>query len=257
MRNHIYDILLGDQDQVRRLKLPSKSSKFAKTSFKLWFSLAHVNQQLCAEFFPYYFGKLNVGVRWRVVERFLLTFCCTVTEDGVARTGCPKAVTVYLDGFPKIDDMSYYCQVVDLLPLLELRLRCPQLTCTFEPDPKIDWQRLPPVLHMSGRMEKSIDRVASVGTDFVRLVYYDDDKWMALVQEKKINRILVHAWRPWDQANVQLVFKEQPYAQRIDAEVVQFFLPDARRFRLLDLYYGCLLFSMALEASKSSRWTEG
>jgi hypothetical protein len=63
MRNDIYDILLGDQDQVRRLKLPSKSSKFAKTSFKLWFSLAHVNQQLRAEFFPYYFGKLNVGVR--------------------------------------------------------------------------------------------------------------------------------------------------------------------------------------------------
>jgi hypothetical protein len=106
-------------------------------------------------------------------------------------------------------------------------------------------------------MEKSIDRVTSVGTDFARLVYYDNDNWMALVQEQKITRILVHAWRPWDQANVQLVFKEQPYAQRIDAEVVQFFLPDARRLGLLDLYYGCLLFSMALEASKSSRWTEG
>ena len=226
MRNNIYDNFLGIQDRVRRLKLPSKSTKSAQTSFKLWLSLAHFNQQLRAESFSYYFEMLNVGVRWRVLERFLGDFCCTVTENGVARTRCPKAMTVYLDGFPNMDDKSEYCQVVDLLPLLELRLRCPQPTCTFEPDPKINWQLLHCVQHVSGRLEFAIDRIVSAGTDFAKLIYYDNEKWMALVREKKITRILVHAWKSWVQAKVRLVFKDQPYAQLIDAKVVPILLPD-------------------------------
>jgi hypothetical protein len=116
-----------------------------------------------------------------------------------------------------------------------LRLLCPQLTYTFKPDPKIGWQWFLPLEYTSERTEELIDRIADAGKEFVKLLYKDDDKRMTLVQEKKMVGILVHAWRISEEAKVRLVFKEQPYVQRINAEIVQFYVPDACRFCLVDL----------------------
>jgi hypothetical protein len=110
-----------------------------------------------------------VGVDWVDVKHFLRPFCRTLTEGSLVRSQFPKATTVYIDDFLKTGNVWYKHTPLGSLPLVELRLRCSQLTYLFEPDPKIHWQELPPV-YMPGGAEQLIDRVVEAGKEFAKLL---------------------------------------------------------------------------------------
>jgi hypothetical protein len=228
LRNNIYDFLIGEEIGIRRL-IPRSQTPKTKIVQEVLFPLASVCKKLRAESFPKYLACLNAGLQTTDLELFQRTFCRNIRNGQVVRRQHPQAITIY--GFPP-NDQRWFHAPIDLLPLFKLRLECPDMSCMFLTDPRVEWEQCsPPPDTDRGRTVS--DGVVTRCEDLTSFLTCNDEKWVDLIQGTKLANVFVHFWLP---INVDLVFREQPPGRHIDATGVRCYIPDTRRFGLEGVY---------------------
>ncbi|KAF2024518.1 hypothetical protein EK21DRAFT_117715 [Setomelanomma holmii] len=204
------------------------------TRIELLIPLSHVCKELHDEFLPLYFSKLEVSLELRVLNDFLRTFCRTFHEGKLARLQCPKSIAVFI-GCSYGQAEGIRCPPTNLLPLIKLRLCHPELLCALEPNPRLKGDS------NICRNASVYDRIEQDCRELTSLLEANDKKWRSLVQERKLAKIVLDSWEPANTVNVELMFKQQPPGRKIDAPLVQCYLPDVRRLGLETVYWGTRL----------------
>ncbi|KAH4563538.1 hypothetical protein HBI81_032480 [Parastagonospora nodorum] len=75
-----------------------------------------------------------------------------------------------------------------------------------------------------------------VGRAFEILCACNSAKWTALVEADKLAAVFLSPFILHNAPNIDLVFREQPIGRPLREKTLQFYLPDARRFGLEEVY---------------------
>jgi len=178
----------------------------------------------------WYFGCLHVGLHILDLERFRRTFCRPV-RDGVLLL--PQSITVYIPDVTtdnKAEPEMYF----EVLNMLKLKLKNPALSCIFSPDPKVDWQGIDHITPWA--IVPLYDRIKYECQAFEMLFACRSAKWTALIKAGKLAAVLLLPFTTYNAPNIHLVLEEQPIGRPLHGKTLQFYLPDARRFGLEEVY---------------------
>jgi hypothetical protein len=167
------------------------------------------------------------------LKRFLKTFFLSARGDSPEGLLLPQSITVYIRDVSK-STKTGFDTYFDILDVLKLKLKNPALSCIFLPDPKVEWQGVDPTTPWITVMP--YDMIKYDCQAFEILCACNSAKWTALVEADKLAAVFLSPFILHNAPNIDLVFREQPIGRPLREKTLQFYLPDARRFGLEEVY---------------------
>ena len=290
LRNSVYEVLTADYEGCVQRIAPNLFSFRRISSPASIFSFAHVCQKLRKEFLSHLLATLEIGLSWLDVKHFCWMTCSTFSDWEWLSTRAPKSITVYINEFvchrpPIVNSKSMDTllnhdesaaqranvlegivdmpirfpgePLLDLLPLLKLRLLREDYCTSFVLDPRANWDIVKKVYNSEDTLTD--ERVATAVQDLAQFMVFHSEPWTQCIIGK-LDEVLLHPWEDWTDLQIELVFKEQPNESiTLDSKTRRCYLPDLRRAGLRDFYATTgLTFNMRMASSSPKPdWEEG